>query len=223
MSAVVHGPSKARSDDPVAVMTGVLRSWHRPCEQAMTYEWLPSLHVSEPVLGAVDAAVKFTCRHLGLDVPLTLFYRASTKTAETSPFSFDAAERNGHADPETYTIGVRVEGDTSPELAAEVAAHEVRHLAQSGDPLSAQNEADALAYGKWASELLVRKGDRYAEAYVGGHRISDTFTASLPWEPDLRAKHGDVLLVGDERRVFVNMGSKASPRWTEHHRRWEGR
>jgi hypothetical protein len=191
-------------------------SWDNPGGE-VTYEIVEDEAVEPDVRRAALAGRELACAHLRVARPMLRFYvpegaahRAYRKRYGMADWlSFKAPMRNGHADRSTRSIGVRA--DIGPELAAEVAAHEVFHLTQA-DRDRESEEAEAYAYGEWAASVLARRGKVANVHRQDGHPYHFS-TLSGVAEPD------DVLLARDEGRVGVyrNLGSKARPYWVEHH------
>lgn len=200
--------------DPLTHYRRILKSWDEPRSEVV-YRWLQNTYaIDGKIREAAEAGRKFACLHLGVDVPELLYYREASSTEKAyapTGWLFTGARRNGHADRFTHTIGVRVEGNCRPKHAAEVAAHEVCHLTQpkfkEGRDVEAE-EADALAYGRWAANVL------FADGKLANVRTYKGFPYDFVTLRGV-ANGGDVLIAqdGGERDVFRNFGSSDIPRW----------
>ncbi len=206
-------------DDPLARYRQIIKSWNEPTGE-VTYRALFGFYVDDRVREAAEAGRKFACLHLGVEAPEMLFYREAApaeKAYAPADILFKGPSRNGHADRTTRTIGIRVEPEgCRPQLAAEVAAHEVFHLTQpklKSDTEKDAQERDADAYGKWAGDVLV-----WHEGVVGRVHTHKSFPYDFITLRGV-ANSGDVLLVEDEgsRVVLRNFGDADTPRWVRHY------
>lgn len=199
----------------------VVASWGRPGGDTV-YVVLEdlSLSVDEGVRAAAQAGRAFASRHLGIRPPGMRFYLPENDTdrAYVAKYgvrdwpSFAAPDQDGHADRSTHTIGVRA--DIEPQLAAEVAAHECLHLAQPGDDSDAE-EADALAYGRWAAGLLIG-----SDGVIAGRVHLHEGPLWREYTLQGVAEHGDVMVaVSDDgtRTALRNSGFGERVEWFEHY------
>jgi hypothetical protein len=217
------------------------RSWHRTSGDDLE-AYLVLADVDDDIRAAAFAGRKFACAHLGVATPKLGFYRAEgfeekqyrdqynchNKGGKNGSFfipgltgadwvGFKGVPQIGISDQPSHSIGVRVEDDTTPWVAAEVAAHEVRHLAQPS-PLTHNDgdretwEADAHAYGEWVADVLVHAGK------VAGVHLHDGFPYSGVTLAGV-ADYGDVVVGIDGTKAWIhrNTGPKTRPEWMQHH------
>jgi hypothetical protein len=143
-----------------------------------------------------------------MPAPPMRFY-VPTSDSQAYRDTFPSRDQNGHCDRHSRTIGVRA--DIGPRLAAEVAAHECLHLLQAGDDRDAE-EADALAYGRWAAGVVIA---------LDGALAGRVHSHTGPMFQALQevGEHGDVMVSRNEAglRVLRKSGTSASGLWRDHH------
>src|SRR5918994_4334119 len=140
----------------------MLSSWSlRTGPERLKFVLLPELFLDPALVKAARLGHRFACLHLGLEDPPTLGFYELQGVSEPSyrqkqyqpsaAMAFVGGDHAGHADRDSWSVGVRMDTHGGKSWLAEVAAHEVRHLAQSKD-----DEDDAKAYGRWAAGVLRR-------------------------------------------------------------------
>lgn len=155
--------------------------------------------VDARVASAARAGLKFAAAHLGVAPPALAFFRLEGSAEAWYRHTFGSADwpsyrgrrgRLGHAAVALRSIAVSAE--VPPTLAAEIAAHEVFHLAFAG-----RDERDARAYGAYAAAVLTMRG-LVARVLVDNEHLD--------------ARPGDVRVTAD-REVLWNLGSVGAHDW----------
>lgn len=176
----------------------IVESWGRP-GGPVSYRLVSRQEVRQDVREAAEAGRDFAAAQLRITPPTMRFYLPGRSP---DGLWFDGPNQNGHADRSTRTIGVRA--DISAALAVEVAAHEVFHLTQSG-LRAANDEREALAYGKWAADrMLTRQGKLRRLFLCEKHPHLDEFAGDAT---------PDDVLVDNEGGVWWNDGTTRDPFW----------
>jgi hypothetical protein len=124
--------------------------------------------------------------------------------------AFVGGDHAGHADRDSWSVGVRMDTHGGKSWLAEVAAHEVRHLAQSKD-----DEDDAKAYGRWAAGVLRRD-------HHGGLVNVYAWSAAVPNLALYGEAEPEDIIIAKERgktTVWRNSAPRGSIRWVEYYPR----
>lgn len=180
--------------------------WNDPsalgCMGGATYAVVRSREVSGQLRAATTRARDFAAAHLRIEGPRVYSY-AAARPLEHRP-TFRRMPAHGFAALQMGAIAVRCDIDV--EIAVEVAAHEVFHVARPD-----RSEKEALAYGEWAASVLFDRG-----RLVGVHRCAANERAG-----DIAADHGDVLVVagsGGRASVHRQWGGRSASAWAPHWR-----
>jgi hypothetical protein len=207
----------------------IYRSWNRttPIDGDDDRPIVSYMKIGGPVEYAVrsaaEAALAVACSDLSLTRPKLLWFGRTLGEKEAAYLrrqgvaTFKHPEIRGIAHRDAHAIGVRGDPYASPLDVAETVAHECRHLAQrAGGDYWTVDEPEAVIYGEKIRRVL----EDYALLHEYEHSPAIHKRANL--SPG-RANHlydvaqrGDLLIGcdrGGARKVFVNVGSRASPSW----------
>jgi hypothetical protein len=175
----------------------------------IVYAIVPEREIEPTVCKAAYVGYRFALLHLGLEeTPALRFFRKS-RPDDGDAAVFRGGFMGGHSHRLSHTIGIRVEADTTPSQACEVAAHEVFHLAV---PKSRNDETDAYTYGVWAASVLTTPGGKIADT------VHYWPAAPLNYQTlKNKAEAGDVL-VARNGRVYRNSAQETAlgPVWAEY-------
>jgi len=190
----------------------------RDGDPAVAYILVERAAVDPAVVDAVRAGVTLASLDLGIEAPMVAWFAPEDETAGRHRRrygadwpSFSHCGMRGIAIPRRGLIGMCA--DLSPADAAETAAHECRHLTQA-NPCDDEREAEAVAYGLKARELLVSV--RQGRETVGDVHVWNGCPARSSALAGV-ARPGDLIFgrtFDGGHGVFANWGSKARPDWT---------
>jgi hypothetical protein len=208
----VRIPASER-DDPLEVVlpapssTSAVPAPSATVDRGELFEVVAERDVDPEVVAAAKVGHRFATLHLGLRSAPRLRFYAPASGRSSSTFRHDD-DCDGFANLAERTAFIRVDRMHSARLAAEVAAHEVRHLA---DPDA--SEATVESYGQWAARVLLGRPDR-------NERVGRILTIDgSPHSANLRGRveHGDVVIADRNggHDVYRNAGTATFLDWRE--------
>lgn len=185
--------------------------WHDPAGE-FEYVIVAADRVRTDVVEATELGRRFASLHLGIEPPALDYFVPAERALSTDGPSFWGRDCGGLASRLAHRIACRADND--PEFAVEVAAHETRHVWQTislGERRD-EAEADALAYGAWARDVLRSSGGP-----TGAVHVVDGFPSRSSTLAGI-ANANDVLIARNNGRTLVyrNFGSRQHPSWVEH-------